>query len=49
MQSKNINFEPLELDNLLKEKPRMTFDEGFKEIQKVIELIASVTYGTFRG
>ena len=49
LQSKNINFEPLELDNLLKEKPCMTFDEGFKEIQKVIKLIAATTFGTFKG
>ena len=49
LQSKNINFEPLELDNLLKEKPSITFDQGFKETQKIIELIAATTFGTFRG
>ena len=49
LQSKNINFEPLELDSLLKNKPHLTFDEAFQEIQKVIELIASTTFGTFRG
>lgn len=49
LQGKNINFEPLELDNLLTVKSHLTFKKGLKEIQKVIELIAAITFGTFRG
>ena len=49
LRDKNVNFEPLELDSLLKEKPHLTFDQAFSKIQEVIELIAATAYGTFRG
>ena len=49
LQNNQVNFEVLELDSLSKNNPHLTFDEGFQEIQKVIELIASTTFGTFRG
>ena len=44
-----VNFEPLELDTLLKKEPHLTFDQAFLKIQEIIELIAATTYGTFRG
>ena len=49
LQSKNVNFEALELDNLLQEKPHFTFDQAFKEIQEIIELVALVAFKAFRG
>ena len=49
LQSKNVNFEPLELDALLREKPHFTFDQAFKEIQEIIELVAFVAFKAFRG
>lgn len=44
-----VNFEALSLDTLLKEKPYLTFDQTFKEIQQVIELIALVAFNAFEG
>lgn len=44
-----VNFEALSLDTLLKEKPYLTFDQAFKEIQQVVELIALVAFNAFDG
>lgn len=44
-----VNFEELALDTLLKEKPYLTFDQAFKEIQQVVELIALVAFNAFEG
>ena len=49
LQNNQVNFEVLELNAIQKEEPHLTFDQAFRKIQEVIELIASVTYGTFRG
>ena len=44
-----VNFEELALDTLLKEKPYLNFEQAFKEIQQVIELIALVSFNAFEG
>lgn len=44
-----VNFEALSLDTLLKEKPYLTFDQAFKEIQQVVELISLVAFNAFDG
>ena len=44
-----VNFETLELSVLLKEKPYLTFDEAFKELQQIIELITLVAFKAFKG
>ena len=49
LHENKVNFEELELDVLLKEKPHLTFDQAFKEIQQIIELVALVAFKAFRG
>ena len=44
-----VNFEELALDTLLKEKPYLTFDQAFKEIRQLVELIALVAFNAFKG
>ena len=39
-----VNFEALSLDTLY-----LTFDQAFKEIQQVVELIALVAFNAFDG
>ena len=49
LHENKVNFEELELDALLKEKPHLTFDQAFKEIQQIIELVALVAFKAFWG
>ena len=49
LHEQKVNFEALELEALLQEKPHLTFDQAFKEIQEIIELVAFVVFNSFKG
>ena len=49
IHEKHQNFELLDMESWLQEKPHFTFDQAFKSVQQVISLVCAIYYGTFKG
>jgi len=49
LKKSGVDFEVLDLDELRIKSPNLSFAQGYLKIQKVVELIASVKFGSFSG